>query len=315
MEPRGFRYQIPDHDEAAKEVDFLRHRLTVTTLPDMTAMAEQYPTLPMALFKTLHHFAPEFLPALSLIPDPRDPSFTVYPIEEMFLVGILMFILKSRARRNIKYRLGTPQFIENMLCIAKVFYPDRLFLFPTARLLHGDALNNLLKRIPEDCSRQLITLLVRALIRGRCLEKWRVLNCYSIAIDATGMIVYYHRHCEHCLRRKVSGRRIQYYHPVLEAKLVFPGLGMAFSIATEFIENPGEMKNEKDKQDCELKAFRRLLPKLRKDFPQLATCLLMDALYANENVFALCGQYKVAYLTTFKEGSMPPALSTSAQRP
>ena len=71
-----------------------------------------------------------------------------------------------------------------------------------------------------------------------------------------------------------------------------------------FIENPGEMKNEKDKQDCELKAFRRLLPKLREDFPQLTICLLMDALYANENVFKLCEQYKVAYLTTFKEGSM-----------
>ena len=258
----------------------------------------------MVLFKTLHHFAPEFLPALSLVPDPRDPRFTVYPIEEMFLVGILMFILKCRARRNIKFRLGTQQFVENLRSIAEVFYPERLFLFPTDSLLHGCTLNKLLKRIPEEFSRQLLLLLVRALIRGRCLEKWRVLSCYSIAVDATGMIVYYQRHCEHCLTRKVTGGRVQYYHPVLEAKLVAPGLGLAFSIATEFIENPGEMKNEKDKQDCELKAFRRLLPKLREDFPQLTICLLMDALYANENVFRLCEQYKVAYLTTFKEGSM-----------
>lgn len=261
--------------------------------------------LPIVLFKTLHHFAPDFLPALSRIPDPRDPRMTVYPIEEMFLVGILLFILKSRSRRNIKFRLGTPYFIENLLRIAEVFYPKRRFLFTTESLLHGDTLNKLLKRIPEECSQRLLILLVRALIRGRCLEKWRILSCYSIAIDATGMIVYYQRHCEHCLTRKVSGGRIQYYHPVLEAKLVAPGLGLAFSIATEFIENPGEMKNEKDKQDCELKAFRRLLPKLRKDFPQMPMCLLMDALYANEGVFKLCEQHKVAYLTTFKEGSMP----------
>lgn len=269
------------------------------------AQAEQDLPLPIILFKTLDHFAPDFLPALSLITDPRDPRFTVYPIEEMFLVGILLFLLKNRARRNIKFRLGTPEFIENLRHIAEVFYPKKLFLFPTESLLHGDTLNKLLKRIPAEVSQQLLLLLVRALIRGRCLEKWRVLSCYSIAVDATGMIVYYQRHCEHCLTRKVTGGRVQYYHPVLEAKLVAPGLGLAVSIATEFIENPGEMRNEKDKQDCELKAFRRLLPKLREDFPQLTICLLMDALYANENVFKLCEQYKAAYLTTFKEGSMP----------
>lgn len=262
-------------------------------------------SLPEALFKTLHHFAPDFLPALSRIPDPRDPRMTVYPIEEVFLVGMLLFVLKTRSRRNIKFRLGTPTFIENLLRIADVFYPKRRFLFPSERLLHGDTLNKLLKRIPEEYGHQLRTLLVRALIRGRCLERWRILGCYAIAIDATGMIVYHQRHCPHCLTRKVADGTIQYYHPVLEAKLVLPDLGMALSIATEFIENPGEMKNEKDKQDCELKAFRRLLPKLRKDFPQMAICLLMDALYANEGVFNLCEQHKCAYLITFKEGSLP----------
>lgn len=266
---------------------------------------ERDPPLPIVLFKILDHFAPDFLPALSLIPDPRDPRLTVYPIEEMFLVGIFLFLLKNRARRNIKFRLGTPQFIENLRRIAAVFYPKNLFLFPTESLLHGDTLNKLLKRIPEDVTHRLLLLLVRALIRGRCLEKWRILSCYSIAIDGTGMIVYYQRHCDHCLTRKVSGGRTQYYHPVLEAKLVVPGLGLALSIATEFIENPGPMLTEKDKQDCELKAFWRLLPKLRQDFPQLTMCLLLDGIYANERVFKLCAQYKVAYLTTFKEGSMP----------
>jgi hypothetical protein len=261
--------------------------------------------LPIVLFKTLHHFAPKFLPALSHILDPRDTRLTVYPIEEMFLVAILMYLLKCRSRRNIKFRLGTPQFIENLRRIAAVFYPKSLFLWPDESLLNGDTLNKLLKRIPEEVSRKLLLLLVRALIRGRCLDKWRILSCYSIAIDGTGMIVYYQRHCEHCLTRKVSGDRIQYYHPVLEAKLVVPGLGLAFSIGTEFIENPGPMLTDKDKQDCELKAFWRLLPKLRKDFPQLAICLLLDGIYANERVFKLCEQYKVAYLTTFKEGSMP----------
>jgi len=230
---------------------------------------------------------------------------TIYPIEEMFLVGILLFVLKTRSRRNIKFRLGTRIFIENLLRVADVFYPQRRFLFPSESLLHGDTLNKLLKRIPEEHSHQLRILLVRALIRSRCLERWRVLGGYAIAVDGTGMIVYHRRHCPHCLTRKGVDGDVRYYHPVLEAKLVLPELGMALSIATEFIENPGEMKNEKDKQDCELKAFRRLLPKLRKDFPQMAIVFLLDALYANENVFKLCEEHRCAYLITFKEGSLP----------
>lgn len=59
-----------------------------------------------------------------------------------------------------------------------------------------------------------------------------------------------------------------YYHPVLEAKLVLPN-GFAFSILTEFIENPGKNPT---KQDCELKAFYRLAERLKAEFPRLPVC-------------------------------------------
>jgi len=55
----------------------------------------------------------------------------------------------------------------------------------------------------------------------------------------------------------------------LEAKLVLPN-GLAVSLATEWIENPG---SDYDKQDCEQKAFKRLSSKLKKSFPRLPTCL------------------------------------------
>jgi len=128
------------------------------------------------------------------------------------------------------------------------------------------------------------------------------LGSYAVVIDGTGVINYHDRHCPHCLTRRLSDGRTLYYHPVLEAKLVCPGLGLALSIGTEFIENLSEYV---DKQDCELKAFHRLLPTLRKDFPQTPICLLLDALYANEGVFKLCEEQRCSYLITFKEGSMP----------
>lgn len=78
------------------------------------------------------------------------------------------------------------------------------------------------------------------------------------------------RHCPKCLERKAGDKTIYYYHPVLEAKLVTAS-GLAISLGvTEFIEN---VDPEATKQDCELKAFCRLAPKLKAAFPQLRICL------------------------------------------
>lgn len=145
-----------------------------------------------AMFKTIQHFVPKFFTALSRIPDPRDPTRTVYPIQEFFLVGILAFMLKTRSRRNIKYRLGTPKFIRNMQNVGGVLYPQEPF---PDTLLHGDTLNKLVNRIPVKYSQELRNLILRTLIRSRCLEKWRILSSYAVVIDGTGAINYHNRHC------------------------------------------------------------------------------------------------------------------------
>ena len=79
-------------------------------------------------------------------------------------------------------------------------------------------------------------------------------------------------------------------------------MGMVFSIASEFIENNNPNAS---KQDCELKAFYRLLPRLRQDFPKLPLVLLLDSLFAGAPTFELCKKYRCRYIITFKEGSIP----------
>ncbi|MDT8392083.1 MAG: transposase [Lentisphaeria bacterium] len=62
-------------------------------------------------------------------------------------------------------------------------------------------------------------------------------------------------------------------------------VGLALSVLSAFIENGGE---EYDKQDCELKAFYRMAPELKRQFPRLPVCLLLDSLYANETLLDIC---------------------------
>lgn len=76
---------------------------------------------------------------------------------------------------------------------------------------------------------------------------------------------------------------------------------MAISVGSESIENADPHAT---KQDCELKAFARLAGRLKRDFPQLLICLLLDGLYANGSVLDTCRQNGWKYIITFKEGSL-----------
>ncbi len=98
----------------------------------------------------------------------------------------------------------------------------------------------------------------------------------------------------------LSIERVEYYHNVLEAKLVI--CDMVFSIETEFIENKQE---DVEKQDCEIKAFYRLAKKLKKEYPRLHICILEDSLYACDKVFEICKENRWKYILRFKEGSIP----------
>ncbi|MEK7817712.1 MAG: hypothetical protein AAB281_05605 [Actinomycetota bacterium] len=254
--------------------------------------------LPEALVKTIQHFAPGFLPALARVKDPRNPKLILYPAQQELLVAVLGFMVHVGSRRNFKHLLNTPAFVENLQQVGRAFYPDTFF---SETVPHGDTLAYLLGKVAPSEICGLRTLIIRALLRGRCLERFRLAGMYYlVAIDGTGNLTYAKKHCRHCLKKTVDGKVLYYYHPVLEAKLVF-GNGMVLSIATEFIENE---RADISKQDCELKAFYRLEKRLKRDFPQLRICLLLDGLYAGEPVFKICRKNRWAYLITFKEGSM-----------
>ena len=62
---------------------------------------------------------------------------------------------------------------------------------------------------------------------------------------------------------------------------------------------------EKRKQDCELKALRRLVARLRQEFPQLPHLHIGDGLYACGEVFQIAKEYDLSFICVFKRGRMP----------
>lgn len=68
------------------------------------------------------------------------------------------------------------------------------------------------------------------------------------------------------------------------------------------MENEG---HEVTKQDCELKACKRLMKRLKEAFPCLPICFCADSLYACDLIFIECKKYHWKYLIRFKDGSIP----------
>jgi hypothetical protein len=129
-----------------------------------------------------------------------------------------------------------------------------------------------------------------------------------LLLDATGLICFHRRHCPYCLVQR-HGKQTLYLHHVLEAKLLGPA-GVVVSLGSEFIDNADTAgaagrSAEVIKQDCELKAAARLLPRIKKDYPQLAFVLAVDNLYACGAFFTQVAQLGWSYVVTFKEGRTP----------
>lgn len=144
--------------------------------------------------------------------------------------------------------------------------------------------------------------MVKSLLRGKQFYRGRLQGKYwRVILDGTGLFSFKERHCENCLSSTYKDRdgkkRKYYYHKVLEAKLIL-GDELVISLGTEFIENE---KEDVEKQDCEINAAKRLLGRLKKEYPRLPICIQGDALYAVEPMMELCRGNQWSYIFTQKE--------------
>lgn len=251
------------------------------------------------LAETVGHFFPSFGHWVEDFPDPRCAGKVVYTARFCLwsAMSLLARGLGSRRQFDAESRRDAASveqlLLQNLNLLAGTEAED---------LMHGDTLNDYLVQLPSRHLASVPPRMVRRLERMRTLEDARLQGRYLIAIDATGLWSWKHRHCDACLHQTQNGVTT-YYHLALEAKLIIPD-GMALSVCTEFIEN---VDPDATKQDCERAAITRLLAKLKALFPRLPLCLLFDSLYANQTVLRLCRQNNWACIISFKSGSLPIA--------
>jgi len=97
-----------------------------------------------------------------------------------------------------------------------------------------------------------------------------------IALDGTEYFCSYKLGCPHCLTRKRSNGKTEFYHSMLAATIVAPGHNMVVPLMPEFIAT----QDGAEKQDCERNAAKRWLSAHSARVKELRPVYLGDDLFA-----------------------------------
>lgn len=242
-----------------------------------------------------NHFFHGLSDWISEMDDPRNPSYITYSQADLNYMAILKNVCGQHSMREMEENFNKETCIDTLRILSG---HQTLEEMP-----HYDTLNYYLERLSPECLSELRRKMVTSLIRGKQFNRNRLLGKYwRVILDGTGLFCFKEKHCENCLcteRRTDEGKKEKlYYHKVLEAKIVL-GESVVISLGTEFIENE---KEDVEKQDCETNAAKRLMERIKKDYPRLPVCMQGDALYATEPMMKLCREkYHWEYIFTQKD--------------
>lgn len=227
--------------------------------------------------------------------DPRNQSYITYTQSDLNYMAILKNVCGQHSMREMEENFNKENCIDTLRLLSG---NQKLDEMP-----HYDTLNYYLENLSPDCLCELRKKMVTGLIRGKQFNRNRLIGKYwRVILDGTGLFYFKEKHCDNCLctvRQTEDGKKMKlYYHKVLEAKIVLSD-NVVISLGTEFIENE---KEDVSKQDCEINAAKRLMKRMKKEYPRLAICIQGDALYATEPMMKLCREkYHWEYIFTQKD--------------
>jgi hypothetical protein len=164
-------------------------------------------------------------------------------------------------------------------------------------LPYWETIQDVFININTDKLRNIQKYIVKALIRSKMFDKYRFNGCFQLLFDGTGLSNHDYKLNNNCLIRKHKDGKISYYKYVLECKLVANNI--VISLDSEFVENK-KMLTEKQKQDCETNAFKRMIKRIKKNYPKYKFIITGDGLYATSPIIKLCKKYNWYYIFNLK---------------
>ena len=137
----------------------------------------------------------------------------------------------------------------------------------------------------------------RSLQRGKHLEQYRFLgDYYLVSFDGSGYFSSDKICCPGCLKKESKKGKIRYEHQIVQAALMNPDMRQVIPLAPEAVRNT----DGTDKQDCETKAGKRLIKKIRKAHPKLKIIIVADSLHSKQPLIEEAKAAGMSYILVAK---------------
>ena len=205
-----------------------------------------------------------FKKAIDVYADKRRQNSTDYTIQDTALSVLACMFYKSKNMLKFQATLKKRLYRNNLETQFDVHNTPK---DNQVRAIIGD--------IPVDIYQPVFSNYLQRLQRGNHLKKYSFQSKYLVALDGTQYHFSNTIHCSECLVKEKNGVT-EYSHQVLQPIICHPDQKQILPLMPEAIKNV----DGTEKQDCEINAAKRLLPKIRQRHPRMNFIWLADSIYA-----------------------------------
>ena len=240
------------------------------------------------LYSIILKYFPQLLNMFENLTDVRNQSYVTYKMKTICVTRLFGFLCGLTTMTDISSDVfNTDNCIKNLSKICGQNIEE---------IPYWETIQDVFININTDELRNIQKYIVKALIRSNMFDKYRFNGCFQLLFDGTGLSNHDYNLNNNCLTRKHKDGKISYYKYVLECKLVVGNI--VISLDSEFIENE-KMLTDKQKQDCETNAFKRMIKRIKKNYPKYKF-IITGGLYATTPIIKICKKYKWNYIFNLK---------------
>ena len=241
------------------------------------------------LYSIIVKYLPKLLDMFENLTDVRNKSYVTYKMKTICVTRLFGLLCGLTTMTDISSNnFNTDNCIKNLSKICGQTLEE---------IPYWETIQDVFININTNELRNIQKYIVKTLIRSKMFDKYRFNGSFQLLFDGTGLSSHNYNLNNNCLERKHKDGKISYYKYVLECKLVVGNIIISFD--SEFIENE-KMLTDKQKQDCETNAFKRMIKRIKKNFPKYKFIITGDGLYATTPIIKICKKYKWNYIFNLK---------------
>ena len=241
------------------------------------------------LYSIIKKYLPDLFDKFEELTDVRHQSYVTYNMKTICVTRLFGLICGLTSLSNISSdEFNTDACIKNISTICNT----RLTELP-----YWETIQDVFMNIKLSELKNIQKYIVKTLLRSKMFDKYKFEGAFQLLFDGTGLSNHNYNLNDNCLKRKHKDGKVSYYKYVLECKLVAGNI--VISLDSEFIENK-KMLTEKQKQDCETNAFKRMIKRIKSNYPKYKFIITGDGLYATTPIINICKKYHWLFIFNLK---------------